>query len=100
MKTNTTPTVTVKCSLCDKEREIQAGEIEQGDFPMCDDDGMPMLPVKLKAQQSSTFTTPGTDGNKTQRKQKHEIQRRATRTLQPGKDPHRNHRAPALGHRP
>ena len=37
--------IIVKCSECNKKREIKGGEIDKFDFPMCDC-GMPMLPIK------------------------------------------------------
>jgi len=39
----------VKCPQCGKEREIKPGEIPEGDFPMCPDDGMPMMPKEARS---------------------------------------------------
>ena len=44
-------TMTVKCVVCGKKREIKAGEFGKDDFPMCDVDGMPMLPEKAQAKK-------------------------------------------------
>lgn len=42
----TVVTLTVKCHACGRKREIREGELGPLDFPMCDADGMPMLPFR------------------------------------------------------
>jgi len=38
--------VTVKCPICGATRKISPGEVAADDFPMCQRDGLPMLPQK------------------------------------------------------
>lgn len=37
--------VITKCSGCGKKREIGAGEVPEGEIPMCDECYMPMIAV-------------------------------------------------------
>lgn len=42
------PNLIVKCPVCGSERSIAPGEIEDGDVPLCENDGMPMLSERVE----------------------------------------------------
>ena len=42
--------VIVNCPVCGTTRKITAGEIAPEDFPLCFNDGMPMLPKKAEVE--------------------------------------------------
>lgn len=39
------PTVLVRCTGCRAEKRIGAGEIAKDDYPICEKDFMPMVPI-------------------------------------------------------
>lgn len=47
---NAGPILKLKCSGCDKTRDVKPGEIGPMDFPMCDECYMPMLPVAVAVE--------------------------------------------------
>lgn len=43
-----TTVIVTQCPACGYEREIQEGEIPQGDYPLCPNDGMPLIAQSAK----------------------------------------------------
>lgn len=41
--------VKVKCVSCGATREVKAGEVPEGDVPMCDQCLSPMVPVEARS---------------------------------------------------
>ena len=46
--------VKTKCVQCGTVKDIHAGEVAPGDYPMCDKCFMPMVPVSVSAGKKTT----------------------------------------------
>lgn len=45
------PVVIAECIRCKKSRDIEAGEIPEGEMPMCDECYMPMVAVRAETRR-------------------------------------------------